>query len=407
MKPYVRSALLIAGLVGIAAAGVTIALEARTPPKVEKRAEPVLSVRTAELALQTQRPALFLIGRVEGRDYATLSAPMEAEVLEIAAREGDYFRKGVSLLKIDRRELQYTAAAQQAQLDELGAQLESVRRNRRADRQRLAEARRLLELAKNDHARNQSLYGEKVLPLRQLEQSEQALLARQSEFIAMENQVADYDTQQRRLEAQIGSAAAQLSQTQLLIERARLRAPFAGRVAKVHTSVGARPPRGAPLMDIFNPAQLRLRVAVAQRYAALVKSGDVRAIIARPAGDLVLPYVGIEPRVGEGNSSIDTFFTLAAGDWVLGAVHDVVLELPPVAEAVSAPIDAIYNDRFVYRLNAESRAEAVACERLGLTRHAQQQINVLLRCPTLQPSDKIVIDQLPSLLEGVLLKVIG
>lgn len=406
MKVFLRSAVLIAVLVGIAILGITTAISSRTPPKVEKRAEPTLSVRTLQLLRQTYRPALFLVGRVEAQDYATINAPIEADVTRIAVREGGYFKKNQQLLFIDKRELEYTAATQQAQLDELGAQVDSIARNRRADRRRLMEVARLLDLSRTDHERNTLLFEQKVLPLRQLEQSEQTLLARQSEYTAMQNQVADYDTQERRLQAQIAATQAQLQQTQLLAERAALRAPFAGRVARVHTAVGDRPGRGAPLLDIFDPSQLRLRVAIAQRYAAAIKSGEVFAIVEEDAAQLTLAHAGIEPRVEAGNSSIDTFFALPEGDWVLGAVRDVVVELPPMEDVVAAPIDAIYNDKFIYRIGADSRAESVECERLGLVRGDGGQVRILVQCPALRDGDRIVADQLPNLLNGVLLKVI-
>ena len=407
MQKFIRSAVLIAILIGVAVLGVTTALKARTPPKIEKRAEPTLLVRTVSPVRQTRRPALFLIGKVEAEDQATLTAPIEADVLDIAVREGDYFPKNKSLVQIDTRDLRYTTIAQQAQIDELQAQLNSIQRNRNADRQRRDEMARLLELAEKDYARNQHLFEEKVLPLKQLEQSEQALRARQSEFTVIANQVADYDTQQQRVEAQMAATEAQQAQTRLLIERARLRAPFAGRVIKVHTAVGARTPRGAALIEIFDPAQLRLRVAVAQRYAAAVKQGEVQTIIEHNGAAVTLAYTGIEPRVETGDSSINTFFGLPSGDWLLGAVYDVVVELPPIEEVIALPIEAIYNDRFIYRVNDELRAEAVSCERIGLTAgNGKKNVQVLMRCRDLRDNARVVADQLPNLLDGVLLKVI-
>ena len=406
MKLFVRSAVIMVILVAVAVWGVMAAFDARVPPKVEKRAEPTLSVRTIQLQRQEYRPSLFLIGRVEARDYATLNASIEANILNIRVREGDTFPKGKQLINVDQRELQYTIAGQQAAVDELNAQYASLQRNRIADTQRLSEVSRLLELTQKDYERSQQLFEKQVLPAKQLEQSEQALLSRQLEFTVMQNQVADYDTQQLRLNAQINATNAQQEQTELLLERAQYSAPFAGRVAKVHTAIGARPARGAPLLSIFNPSHLRLRVAVAQRYAAAIKSGKVQAIINSNGNSLTLAYVGLEPQVEAGNSSIDTFFALPRGDWVLGAVHDVMLELTPVNSA-AVPIDAIYNDEYIYRLDAESRAEAVACQRIGLARSDAENLQVLVTCPTLQEGDRVVIDQLPNLLNGVLLKVIN
>lgn len=407
MAVFIRSFILIAILIGVAAGGISLAISLRTPPKIEKRAEPTVSVRTVNLRPQTHRPALFLIGKVEARDYATIFMPIEADVQKIAVREGDYFRRNEPLLKIDKRELDYTLAAEQAQLDELNAQLNSITRNRAADEQRLTEVKRLLELTQKDHERNQVLFEKKVLPLKQLEQSEQTLLTRQSDYITMQNQVADYDTQAQRLRAQLAATGARLEQTRLLQERARLRAPFDGRVVKVHTAVGARPARNSPLLEVFNPSELRLRVAIAQRYAGAVKAGDLHAVIDNSGAPLTLSYAGIEPQVETGNSSIDTFFALPHGDWVLGSIYDVAVELPPVEQVVAVPVDAIYNDRFLYRADSDLRAEAVECELIGLVRSEARDVQALARCPELREEDRVVADQLPNLLSGVLLNIVN
>lgn len=408
LNRFVRSFVLVAVLIGVAVGGFSWAVAARTPPKVEKKAEPTVTARTVALRRETRRPVLFLIGRVEARDYATMNAPIEADVQRIAAREGEYFRQGERLVEMDLRELELNAAAQAARVAEIAAQSESVVRNRAADESRLAETERQVELAERDYARNQSLFEKKVLSLRQLEQSEQTRLARQSELTAMSNAVADYETQQRRLDAQRAVAEANLEQMRLLMNRAELRAPFAGRVARVHAAVGARPARGTPLLEIFNPARLRLRVAIAQRYAAAVKGGALFAEVDdADGGRITLAFAGLEPRVEAGNSSLEAFFSLPRGDWVLGAVHDVVVALPPVTAVAAAPVDAIYNDRFVYRVNAESRAESVGCARVGLTRgDAAGEVLALVDCPALADGDAVVADQLPNLLSGVLLNII-
>lgn len=400
-----RSTIIILALIGIAVFSIFTAVVSSEPPKVEKIAEPVLSVRTIKPQRGEYAPALFLIGRVEARDYATLTAPVEANVRKIAVREGEYFRAGKQLLSLDRRELSYAAQIQEATLDELRTQLSALTRNRTADEQRLREMRQLVQLTENEHERNVALHDKGVIAISQREASQQRLLQKQLELTAMKNQVADYETQALRLAAKADAATAQLQQTQLLLERAALRAPFAGRVAKVHTAIGARPAKGAPLLDIFDPARLRLRVALPQRYIGAIKDGkETRALLTENDTTLTLTLARIEPQVAAGNSGVDVFFKLPAGDWVLGAVRDITVELPPVSSLV-VPVDAIYNDEFVYRVDGDERAEAVRCQRRGLT-EGDDDVAALVTCPDIGENDTIIANQLPNILSGVKLTVI-
>ena len=402
---YFRSFVLIVALALAGGYGIKKALESRKPPPVKKQAEPELSVRVFQPSRIERRPVLFLIGEVEAIDYASVTSPVEADVQDIRAREGDYFSADSRLVRLDLREQELDLSAQKASLADLRSQLESVRRNRAADGKRLTEMRRLLELAESEHARNRSLVEKEVMAASKLEASEKALLQRQLEFIDLENRVSDYDTQTNRLWSQIRSAQARVEKMELSLEQGAIRAPFDGRVAQVHTAVGARVSRGAALLDIFNPSRLRLRVAVPQRYIGAVR-GDREIDAVLEGRGLTLSFAGLEPRVERGNSSIDVFFSLPWGDWVLGSVHDLVLELPPV-ESFVAPTDAIYNDNFLYRVNGEGRAQAVECERLGLAR-LDERVGVLLDCPELDAAEaaEIVVDQLPNLLDGVKLKIV-
>ena len=407
MLKALRSLIIVALLIGIGAYGVNLAVSSRKSPEIKKQAEPVLAVRILSPSASEQRPVLFVIGKVEARDYTTLTMPIEANILKIEAREGEFFAAGKRLLFLDQRELEYTARQQQAELDRLRAQLSSVFRNRRADSERMEQMHRLLELATTEHQRDKSLYEKGVLSLTQLEASEKNMVQQEINLSAIQNQVADYETQQAGLQAQLDAGVAQLAQTELLIERSEMRAPFAGRVAKVHTVVGARPARGLPLVEIFDPSRLYLRVTVPQRHIDAFKGGnDVRLLLERAgATDVTLSFSRLEPQVESGGSGIDALFLLPRGDWVLGSVYDVVLQLPPLS-ALVLPVNAIYNDRFVYRVGADSRAEAFECRRLGVVR-GETDVDILADCPDIGENARIVANQLPNLLNGAKLRVIG
>ena len=401
-----RSLLLIVGLIGVAVGGVFWALSARVPPKVEKRAEPVLAVRAFFPQTAQNAPALFLIGNVEALDYAALTSPIEADVSRIRAREGEFFKAGKRLLELDTQDLVLTEKRQQAGLAQLKINLLALSRNRANDERRLQEMRRLLQLAEKNYEREQTLQSRGVASAAQAEAAEQAVLQRRLEADALANQVADYATQRLNLESSIEAEEARLQQTRHLLSRAAMRAPFGGRVAKVRAAEGARVAPGAPLLDIFNPNKMRLRVAIPQRHMGAIKSrAGARALLTEGGKQLTLKLSGLEPRIEAGDSSVNTFFNLPGGDWIFGAVRDVTVELPPVS-AVAAPADALYKDQFMYRINAESRAEALRCQTLGRARR-DNRVDVLLNCPDLRAGDKVIANHLPGLIGGVKVSVVA
>ena len=122
---------------------------------------------TAEIA--ARRPSILLVGEVEARDYAALTAPVEAEVLAVSFREGETFDKNARLLRLDLREQQLQARARRTELEGIGLQLRGLEQDRAADSERLRENQRLLELAERDYDRNLTLQAKNLVTRKQLE----------------------------------------------------------------------------------------------------------------------------------------------------------------------------------------------------------------------------------------------
>ena len=379
--------------------------EDKKQPPPTKNAEPVSLVRAHTVDIKPRKPLLFLIGDVEARDYAALTAPVEAPVLGLTAREGERFAKGRRLVTFDLREQELSVRTQETAIAGLRLQITALRRNRAADQNRLSEMKKLLALAESDYARNTDLFAKNVVTRARMETAEQALGQRRLDFVALENQVANYANEISRLEQQLAAARVQLEQVLLLIERGEMRAPFAGRVARVHTAVGARPNRGAPLLDIFDPARLRLRVALPQKHRAAL-GDDLEVVLEENNRQMTLAFARLEPRVEPGDSSIDVFFRLPAGDWILGGVHDVVVRLPAEDGLLAMPPDAIYQDNFVYRIADDNRAYPIACQSVGIGRNHGKTVS-LMRCPQLKNGERIVANQLPNLIGSALVSVVA
>ena len=353
--------------------------------------------------MQKALSAIHIIA-FHNRDRQYIGGKRRGQNRIIARVEGDYVDGGQRLLHFDLRELNLTRRQRQADIDEINLRLQALRRDKKADADKLRDTSRLLELAEKNYRRNTDLLGGGVVTEVQAESSEQTFRQRRLEFTQMQNQLADYETREKTAQAQLSRAKAQLAQTALLSERAQIQAPFAGRIARIHTAAGQRPATGGALLEIFNPQKMRLRIALPQRYAAAADF-SLRAVLRRDNKNLTLTFDGIEPRVNDGKGSIDVFFSLPGGDWVVGATHEARLELPPLDNLIAVPVDAIYNDDRIYRIGADGRAHAEFCSRAGLGLDGEQTA-ALLFCPALNAAVRIVANQLPQLANRAKVEVI-
>ncbi|MGI9298445.1 MAG: efflux RND transporter periplasmic adaptor subunit [Gammaproteobacteria bacterium] len=384
-----------------------VIVDGKPPPRESEAREPVFSVRAATAHIAPARPSVLLSGETEARDYAVLTAPAEAEVLSVAFREGETFAKNSRLVRMDLREQRLEAESRRAAAEGVRLQIAAQDTNREADKRRLAETRNLLELARRDYARNITLQAKNLVTRARIEDAERAVSQRRQELIALQNQVDNYPLEKRRLEQQLAAAEVALKQAELLIERGEMRAPFAGRVAKVAASAGTRAARGAPLMEIFNPASVRLRALVPSRYAHLLAGGGAsRAVLEYDGGAHNLPLSNVSPRTEAGKGGVEAFFDLPPGDWVLGTTFEFQLQLPAAAGALELPFDAIYAESRIYTIDEDDRARGTECDRLGVSRGAGG-VRALLRCPQIAEGDRIIATQLPGIAEGAKVRVLA
>ena len=413
---------LIFALLFFLAAGLVVwvlfALAKEPPPS--RQTEPIFSVYTVTATVRAHSPRLALIGETEARDYAVLTSPIDTEILAAPHREGDAVKKGESLARLDVRELEITRRRQQAAanraaaaVDDIQSQLDGLVLDLASDSDSLSEMSMLLDLADGNLKRDESLLEKGVIAQSRLEQSEEVFRQRRLDYLSQKKRVDDYAIQKRRLKAQLAqaeteivAAEADIASTDLALERAQASSPFAGRIARVHISIGSRVGRGDPLVEVFNPNSLRLRAAVPTRYVPQLLSGESsRALIQLGGGQSAeVTLRRVSPLTDPGKGSVEAYFDLPSGDWTLGATREFSLVLAPVENAVAVPFDALYADSRVYRVDDENRARGASCSRIGTTEESGE-LRVILQCPAVRDGERIITTRLANIVEGVRLSV--
>lgn len=376
---------------------------AAAPPEAQQR-EPEVIVAVEEVNVTSHEPRISVIGTIEAKDEASLTSPLDTEVLEIFADEGDSVAEGERLVSLDTRETNFQLEAQYASIDDITAQLESLDRDLGTERQRIRELTKLRSIARDELQRNETLLERGVVSQSAVDQSVAALSARDLELLGQRQKIDALQTSRKRLEASLRAANAQVGQLQVLLERARIEAPFSGVVKVMNPSQGTRVARGSLLVQMYNPDTLRIRAAIPNEYSMAATSGRISGEILTGSRLTSAPLESVAPEAKPGRGSVDALFKLPAGQWLLGTAIELDLVLPSEPGTVAVPFDALYSGSRVYVVGAESRAQAIDCNGSGQTVIDGQTL-ALLRCPALKGGERIVVNRIPNLVSGTKLKV--
>ncbi|MDE3012308.1 MAG: efflux RND transporter periplasmic adaptor subunit [Pseudomonadota bacterium] len=161
-------------------------------------------------------------GVVEAERQTNLSVQVSGAIVEIGVKAGDQVKAGQVLMRIDARAAVQGSAASDAQVQ-------------------VAQAG--LDVARKDWQRQQQLFAKGYVSQAALDRDEARLKSAEAQ-----------------LAAQQASAAASHTQTGWFV----LRAPYAGVIAEVPVASGDIAMPGKPLAVLYDPAALRVSVAVPQ-----------------------------------------------------------------------------------------------------------------------------------------------
>ena len=382
----------------------------REPLGAEERSWPV-EVTVVEPGTAT--PRLLLYALVDSPRVTHLSSAVTADVEAVDVLEGEEVLFDDRLLALDDREIRLVLAQRDAEMAGFEADLEHERLRHRNNLAALKHEEELLALARREVARARDLAERKVGSQASLDKvrrdEERQMLAVELRRLA----IREHDSRRKQIEAKLAKATAQQSQAMLDLERTRVYPPFAGRITEVFVSPGDRVRPGDRLVAMFDSEMLELRAQIPLRYLPVVRAaldrGDTLAARAKVDGQEVHAVLHrLTALVDRGSGGADGLFRVTQGaDWLqLGRTVELVLDLPAVHDAVTAPREALYGTDRVFVLDGE-RMRSVEVERLGESRAGGGSDRVILRSPELKPSDRLIVTHLPNAIDGLKVKVAG
>ena len=380
----------------------------RAPAEVEERA---WTVAVAAVEPGTVTPRLVLFARVDSPRITHLSAAVTADVLAVDVLEGQRVRPEDRLLALDARDLRLVLAQRDAELAGLQADLEHEILRHRNNLTALEHEDKLLALAQAQVKRAQDLAERRLgtradLDQRRGEEARQMLAVEQRRLALRE-----HPSRRKQIEAKLAAARVQRSRAALNLERTQVHPPFKGRITEVFVSPGDRVRTGDRMLALFDTAMVELRAQVPLRHLPVVRAalerGQTLAARALVDGREIRAVLDrLTARIGSGSGSADALFRLLEGStWLqLGRTVELILDLPPVHDAVTVPREALYGTDRVFVLDGE-RMKSVEVERLGEVRTHGDDSRVIVRSPQLAPFDRMIVTHLPNAIDGLKVEV--
>ena len=382
----------------------------REPLEAEERAWTVAAVPVEP---GTVTPQLVLFARVDSPHIAQLSSAVTADVEAVDVLEGQRAGRNDRLLALDDREIRLVLAQRDAEMAEFEADLEHERLRHRNNLAALEHEKALLELARREVARARDLADRGVGSQASLDQvrrdEERQLLAVEQRRLA----IREHESRRKQVEAKLARATAQQAQAMLDLERTRVYPPFEGRVTEVFVSPGDRVRPGDRLLAVYDTDTVELRAQIPIRRLPVVRAaldrGETLAARAVVDGREIRAVLHrLTAQVDPGSGGADGLFRVTEGNaWLqIGRTVEIILDLPPIHDAVTIPREALYGTNRVFVLDGE-RMKSVEVERLGEIHAGEGDGRLILRSPHLKASDRMIVTHLPNAIDGLKVKEAG
>jgi RND family efflux transporter MFP subunit len=364
--------LLSIALVVLAACGgdrsATAEPESLTPVR-QVRVTPATEVETARLVSAS--------GTLAAEEQIILGTKVIGRLGEISVDLGSRVRKGQAIARIDQSDYrlrvdQAEAALQQARV-RLGLPLAG--NSDKVDIEQTATVRQaaaVLREARLTHDRMVELWEKKFIARAELDTAVSQLAVAEGRYQDAIEEVRNRQAVmvQRRSELEI--ARQQLADTVIL-------SPFDGAVSERQASVGQYLPAGAPIVILVRTDPLRLRLAVPEREAGLVRIGQSVDLTVESDPNKYRGRVArLSPAIAENNRTlmIEAEVPNRRGDLRPGsfAKADIVVEAGQ--HIVTVPVDAIVTFAGIEKVLTVAKNSAVE-KRVHTGRRFDNRIEIL------------------------------
>jgi membrane fusion protein, multidrug efflux system len=241
-------------------------VKSRTPPEQADFAERVRAVRVIEAREIAFRPRAVGYGMVEPSIQWEAIAEVGGRIVEMhpELRPGSIIPQGETLFRIDPVTYGLAESIDQADLDNLAAQVRELEQRENNYRRILETEKRSLRIAEEELERRRQLVAKGTISKSEVDKEEQGYLAQKQAVQNLHNSLDLLPAQREALEAKLESGLHKLQDTRLDVGRTVITAPFDLRVDELDVELSQYASAGKTLLKAYDiavaevPAQMPL-----------------------------------------------------------------------------------------------------------------------------------------------------
>jgi HlyD family secretion protein len=244
---------------------------------------PAREVRLAPVTRATFEQAIEIAGTLAADEQVVLATKVPGRLSTIDVDLASPVKQGQLLAQVETTDYELGVQLAQAALGQARAQLglpaNGTRRRVDADATAVVrQAKATLEEARANEARASKLAEEGLTPQAELDTARAALLRAEASLESAREEVRLREAQVRQRESELELARQRLADT-------AIRSPLDGFVQARRANRGQYLPAGAPVVEVVRIDPLRLRLAVPEREATSLRSGQaVRVRVSGQSG---------------------------------------------------------------------------------------------------------------------------
>lgn len=375
-------------------------------PEVAKETEVKVQVLKGQLLAYS--PELQLYGRVETPYTSHLKSGISGYIRALYFQEGDYFNTGDILLSIDPKDVNLLLLQKRAQADNLKARIEEEKLEHQRDQQSLVHEQELLQLSQKNLARENTLLDKELVSPQRVDALKESVAKQQIALVGKKHLVESHTARLRQLTAQYEQARAEEKIAMLDVERAAIKAPFAGRVARLNVSVGERVERNTSLINIYATGRLEVRVQLpfdqmAEIKQSLAKQEPILARFNYHGRNYQLTLDRLSGEIQGSTAGTDGLFRFNPGmdtkNLPIGETLSLTVILSERPNLLALPTSALYALNRIFIIE-NGRLKSIAVTVRGYMKQDQQEMVLLTSMYNLN-DQVIVTSHLPNAIDGL------
>jgi len=328
--------------------------------------EPVVDVMVVTLARGDVEQTVSAIssGTVKPQLESTVAANYMGKIVGIPCKEGDRVKQGDVLVELEHADLDAQVTLAEANLRTGLSRLEQARMVAKIQHElsqtQVAQASAQLDMAKTDYERIKALADQKAVSQAELDKLSLALRVSQENDTAArtgQKEVQVREEEIRSAETAIEQLKAAVDVAKEVREKAFIRAPFDGVVAKIPVDVGEAVTPGFPVLILVQDAGFYVKAPFDEANSSQIFVGqDARITVDAYRGqtfkgkvDFISPMVSLNPDLSR---TLDVNVRVEEGQdkFVSGMSADVILVAEQKKGVLFVPSEALIREEEAYVL---------------------------------------------------------